>query len=318
MKWLIAVGFVWSLGFINEIQAEVTKPKGVYASAGAMTPAVVGNDNVRGVLIRAKWSDIEISEGHFDFTAIDRQVSPAKAAGKKWSLGVLAGTFAPSWLWSGQDVVTFPAFGGTLAVWWNTRVTDRLRVLAQALADKYGSDTSLALVYVSQMTCNGIEGHFNGVPQSTLIGAGYTVDNFVEAAETTARDFADAFPGKPLAVEYHEILHSNEHASRMMTDLWNDTNLAQRVGAAIWWIDGATNYQPNLLTVLQNFPGDKYAQLIDKSSKLAAFPDGYTAVFDQAKSLGVRYIEPWDYEFVNNLWDSTFQDFNTWTDSVFQ
>jgi hypothetical protein len=40
-------------------------------------------------------------------------------------------------------------------------------------------------------------------------------------------------------------------------------------------------------------------------------------MFSQAKSMGVRYIELWEYEFVNNTYPDAFNDFNTYSNITF-
>jgi len=168
-------------------------------------------------------------------------------------------------------------------------------------------------------------------------------------------------------------------------DLWNDPTLEYRVGAGMWWISGKTSYQPDLVAVLSDFPGDIYGQVIGKSGEGpwkpntsyrrrdirmpdpqlltnafryevivagesgdtqpdwpttngATVEDGtvvwkcrssrfeggdYTSVFAQAKEIGMRYIEPWEWEFkygdnsANGVWNAALTDFNNWADSVY-
>ena len=38
----------------------------------------------------------------------------------------------------------------------------------------------------------------------------------------------------------------------------------------------------------------------------------YSKVFTQAKSLKIKYIEPWNDDFVSHQWDTLLQDFNTY------
>lgn len=44
----------------------------------------------------------------------------------------------------------------------------------------------------------------------------------------------------------------------------------------------------------------------------------YTTIFDQALQLNIRYIELWEYEFVNNTFPQEFEDFNSYVNSNFQ
>jgi len=86
----------------------------------------------------------------------------------------------------------------------------------------------------------------------------------------------------------------------------------------MWWISGKTTYQTDLLEYINNFDGDKYAQVIGRSDQTHRFKDSsYATVFTQAKQLGIRYIEPWPYEFQHSTHDSLISDFNEWADLNF-
>jgi hypothetical protein len=374
-------------------RAQVEKPTGVFSASGATNTAIYDNSALRGVLIRADWSMIEATDDVFNFTFITNQVAAAKAAGKSWSLAVAAGgPGSPAWLTDtgGKAVPYFTYdFHGTstkLPLFWNSTALAELAELAAALGAEFNSDADLKLVYVSQMTANGIEGHLNGIDQTAFTSAGYTATNWINASEATAVAFADAFPDKALAFEVHELFGDETVPETIINDLWNDAALEQRVGAGMWWISGGTTYQPDLVTVLTDFEGDVYGQVIGKSydgawTASTSYPamtfrmptsppstnryryqvliagtsgtseptwpttvnatvsdgsvvwicrpsrfDGgdYTSVFDQAMTIGMRYIEPWEDEFKDTSsggvapeWDSTLAAFNAWADEVF-
>lgn len=304
------------------ITETVQKPKGVFASAGSTSPAVVNHSETRGVLIRAFWKDIESTEGNFNFTAVDNQVNAVKAAGKKYSLSILAGGIgSPDWLITQKNAPYFNyLFRGApykLPLIWDNTVLAYMAKLADKLAEKYNNDSSLMLVYIPQMTANGVEGHLNGFNQTAFAAAGYTETKWIDASLQNAKKFAAVFSKKALAFEVHELFNSVNPPSAIITNLWNDTALHQRVGAAMWWISGNTTYQPNLITVLENFPGDIYCQVIDRSDSAASFPNGdYTKVFEQAKKIKARYIEPWDYEFTISSWNVLFHTFNQYSDTL--
>lgn len=307
----------------NPITTEtVVKPSGIFSSAGSTSNTVLNHSETRGVLIRAFWKDIESQEGHFDFASIDNQINAVKAKGKKYSLSILAGGIgSPDWLITQKNAPFFNyLFRGNpykLPLIWDNTVLTYLGKLAEKLAEKYNSDTSLLLVYIPQMTANGVEGHLNGFNQISFSNAGYTETRWIDASLQNARKFATCFSKKALAFEVHELFGSSAPASSIILNLWNDNTLNHRVGAAMWWISGNTTYQPNLITVLQNFPGDIYCQVIDRSDNTSSFPNGnYSSVFEQAKQLRARYIEPWDYEFGISNWNSTFQNFNHYCDTL--
>ena len=300
----------------------VAKPKGIFSSAGSTSNTVLNHPETRGVLIRAFWKDIETTEGTFNFTSINNQINAVKAKGKKYSLSILAGGIgSPDWLITQRNAPYFNyIFRGLpykLPLIWDNTVLNYLGKLSDKLAEKYNNDSSLLLVYIPQMTANGVEGHLNGFNQTAFTSAGYTETKWIDASLQNAKKFANAFSKKALAFEVHDLFSSTNPASTIITNLWNDNTLNRRVGAAMWWISGNNTYQPNLITVLENFPGDIYCQVIDRSDNTASFPGGdYTKVFEQAKRIKARYIEPWDYEFGTTNWDAIFHNFNLYSDTL--
>jgi len=302
--------------------SNITKPKGLYSSSLGGGNSM-NNSEARGSLIRVKWSELEPQQGVFDFSKIDSQVEIVKAAGKEWSLGLIGGSSSPSWLIDEVGADSFEILFRNEPVIipkiWDVIVNQRLATLAEALANKYNNDSTLTLVYIPQMTSNGLEGHFNGVQSDVLLAAGFTPDLWVESVKETARIFATTFTNKAIAVELHEILQDVSIPERIMNDLWNDPSLEQRVGAAMWWLSGKTSFQTNLVNALTLFPGDIYAQVIGRSDQTDRFEnDDYTTVFEQAKAIGIRYIEPWEYEFVNDTFPVEMKDFNDYVDVLYE
>ena len=176
----------------------------------------------------------------------------------------------------------------------------------------------LSHVYVTQMTLNGVEGHLNGVDMSSFATSGFTAQKWIASAKSTAYKFAQAFPEKPIVFEIHEIDRDTIIPATIMNELYNDPNLCQRIGLGMWWISGKTTYQPGLIDYIEAFQGDKYAQVIGRSDQVQRFKDSlYCTVFAQAKQLGIRYIEPWPYEFQYHTYDSIIRDFNMWADVHF-
>ena len=307
---------------LNNI-VDITKPKGLYTSSFGNETAL-DNDQVNGSLIRVKWSEIEPNKGIYDFSGIEQFREIIKERNLKWSLGILAGGDSPLWLTEsiGADYFEINGINNTvkrIPKIWDTRVNERLALLAEALSDEYNEDEDLVLVYVPQMTANGIEGHFNGVTTDELLDAGLTVENWVNGVKETARIFANAFTKKAIAVEVHDIMEDTSIPNRIMTDLWNEPSLNHRVGAAMWWISGKNIYQPNLVNALIDFPGDIYSQAIGRSDQSSRFENNdYTTIFEQAQTIGIRYMELWEYEFVNNTFPQEFERFNDYANTNFE
>ena len=306
----------------SQTSLNTNKPKGLFSSSFGNESALDHNE-VNGSLIRVKWSEIEPRKGEYDFSIIDQYLAPIKTRGLQWSLGVIAGSNSPNWLIDSLGIEFFEITGFDKSVKkipkiWDPKVNDLFKNLAEALAANYADDQDLVLVYVPQMTANGIEGHFNAVSISDLTDAGLTPDRWINSVKETAKLFASAFSEKAIAVEVHDIMDDTTIPNQIITDLWNDSSLNQRVGAAMWWISGKTTYQSNLIEALTNFPGDIYAQAIGRSDQIERFKDDdYTTMFSQARTIGIRYIELWEYEFVNNTYPEEFNSYNTFTDTAF-
>ena len=335
-----------------------------------LTTTAIANTNARGALIRVRWSDIEpTADGDVVFdkasdprseifkTSLDALVA-ARGAAAKYSLAIIAGPSAPEWLKAECALkvkcenlsITFRGEAKLVPRAWDPYVQQRLEVLAQKVAAKLKSDARLELVYVPQMSANGVEGHFNGNTKESLERQGMSAENWTSASVAIARSFARAFDNKALAFEVHDVLDSHTIPEAILRRLWEAPETQGRVGAAMWWINGQLNYQPKLVEVLKNFPGDKYGQIIGNSSQdcnpnltctdnmgaqwsnygrygIEGQGGGFASVFAQAKELRMRYIEPWNYEF--ETWNESgtdpkrqkiaqaIKDFNSWAESTF-
>ncbi|HEY1012543.1 MAG TPA: hypothetical protein VGE07_07545 [Herpetosiphonaceae bacterium] len=310
--------------------AAVEKPLGVFAASGAQSPAVIGHAQVCGGLIRIPWNVLETAPGVYDWRLVDAAAAQVRAAGKRWSLAVLAGPATPEWLYAapfGAPRIRYLFRGSesAMAPAWHPAARERLRLLALAMADKYADDPSLQLVYVSQMTANGIEGQLpfdrDLLPSgATWAGLGWTADGWVAAVTGISADFAAAFPAKALAVELHYVLNDPAIPRRIGEAVCADPALGGRAGIAIWWLSGRETYQPDLLDYFRGADCDKYGQVIGSSDQPERFPaEGYGALFSQARELGLRYIEPWEQEFTTLCcqWEAEFAEFNRWATGRF-
>lgn len=303
----------------------IEKPIGTFSASGATTSNIYENPNLQGVLVRTTWDIIEPEPGVFDLSSLTNQIATAEANGKAWSLSVNGGGIgSPRWLTEQLNApyvdFTFRGEPGfRLPLFWNETVLQQLAILADRLGQEYAGNPNLKLVYITQMTTNGLEGHLQGVDMNTLRAAGFSDDLWADACLQTTHSFANAFPKKALAFEVHEIDRSAILPTRIMYEIWNDPTLEQRVGIGMWWISGKTSYQPDLIDALTDFPGDIYGQVIGRSNQTERFQnEDYTSVFAQAEAIGMRYIEPWEYEFkygndsASGAWDEIMANFNQW------
>lgn len=311
--------FLPSLGLAQIIK----KPIGCFAGTNGTNNAVLTHKDVRGVLLIEKWADIEPTPGVYDFSKLNSKIDAVQAKGLKYSLAIAGGAFgSPDWLTNTLNI-TYHDFeyqnqNWRLPLWWDSLCYQKLNQLITELGKQYASDSMLSHVYVTQMTVNGIEGHLNGVNMTDFSKDGFSSQKWIDQAYNTTLLFAHAFPVKPIVFEVHEIDKDTIVPSTIINKLYNDESLCNRIGLGMWWISGKTSYQSNLINFIEKFKGDKYAQIIGRSDQEYRFQDSmYSSVFTQAKQLGIRYIEPWPYEFQFQTHDSLMQDFNNWADANF-
>ncbi len=335
----------------SENNASIVKPSGVYTSV--ITAGAVENTHIQGGLVRVRWAELEPTADHYDFSAIEERLA-LLPEGKLWTLAIHGGwssldqsdpdlydankkalldfEMSPAWLESTYGISTFSMeFRGVsvhMPKYWDNIVQQRLSTMLNAVATHYKNDSRLMLVYVPQMTSNGLEGHFNGVPYETLIfAAGIDPaqnnaeqdfeDIWVNAALEASQSTANAFDNKAIAFEVHEIIGRTSIPVRIMNGLLEPV-FESRAGVGMWWISGKNTYQPDLVAALSEYTGDLYGQVISNSSQSDNFANNdYGEVFTQAKALCMRYIEPWNYEFENNTYNDLMDDFNMYTTDYF-
>jgi len=301
----------------------IQRPVGCFVGSNGTNPDAMAHPDARGVLLLDKWSNLEVTPGNFDFTDLDNKIAVVTDANQKYALAIAGGAFgSPAWLVDDLDVdyvdFNYRNQDWRLPLWWDTIVQERLDLLITAIGDRYAQDTFLSHVYVSQMTINGIEGHLNGINMNSFAADGFTADRWTTSAKETTAKFAQAFPNSPIVFEIHEIDRDTVIPATIINELNDSPDLCGRFGLAMWWISGKISYQSDLLEFIGNFEGDKYAQVIGRSDQPQRFQDSlYGTVFTQAKALGIRYIEPWPYEFQHHTHDSLFHDFNIWADANF-
>lgn len=310
-------------GEVFDDDSGIYKPLGTYSDFVG-TGQSLEHEQALGGLVRVSWQELEPSNDVYNWQPILDQVErmDSFSSGKPWSLAIAGGKEAPSWLYDlgveSFNVTTAKFDEIQVPKFWDEQLQSHLADFAVELAARFESDERLILIYLPQMTLNGVEGHFNSVDFDVLENAGLTSERWIKAVKDAAVSFAMAFPSKPIAVELHDILGSSEIPVAIMDELWNDPQLEHRVGVAMWWISGDEQfYQQELLAALERFPGDIYGQVIGRSDQVDRFPEGYPAVFEQAKRIGMRYIEPWDYEFINFTQDEIFADFNGWANRTY-
>jgi hypothetical protein len=76
---------------------------GVFALVGdsaSVLSTSLQNSSVDGISLRQSWSEVEPTDGVYDFTYLDSQVKAARSAGKLVAIAIKAGVGTPAWLFN--------------------------------------------------------------------------------------------------------------------------------------------------------------------------------------------------------------------------
>ena len=166
-----------------------------------------------GIVVNQTWSQLEPSQGMFDFTTLDASLAavdvyntqhPDAPIGVR--LRVFAAYAAPQWAKTlDGPVITVPAnlpsnTGGTLGQWWKPGYRAAWAALQQALASRYDSNPVLREVAVSSCTTLTAEPF---VMAPTAIAAA-TPDGWTTSAQQDCLDgaFSDYAPWTHTAIYY--------------------------------------------------------------------------------------------------------------------
>jgi hypothetical protein len=178
-------------------------------------PALLQNPSVAGLAVRSAWSTLEPSDGTFDWSYLDGQVSAAKAAGKHVSIAVSAPD-TPQWVYdAGAKAIPLidpnpnhSTYGQlfNIPVPWDPIFLDRWTKFLAAFGARYGNEPTVAYVRgATESVTNGWG--FPGVDANNqpLTIYGYTPDKEVMALETVVDATMSAFPHTPLWAEVGSV-----------------------------------------------------------------------------------------------------------------
>jgi hypothetical protein len=189
-----------------------------YYPNGRVDPGVASNPNVTGVLLTYNWRDVEPSDGNYNWSKIDNEISLAVGAGKKIALGITAGSWSPSWLYTeGAQPFSFvwsfgwgytPCSIQQIPLPWDPVFQAKWATFVAALGARYDSNPNVVAVKISGV--NSLEItlpqsvnqpiNLNGSSCTTYNdianwqAAGYTRTLEEGAWNAITADFINAFP----------------------------------------------------------------------------------------------------------------------------
>lgn len=227
------------------------------------------------------WADIEPSKDLFDFSRLDADISIARAAGKKITIGVFTGREAlPSWLpsagvrlWTTQqgDTLIHPADTAFVALW-----KDRVALLGQ----RYDGDPT-----VVQVTICGAAGTLCG-PRYPELPADVTYGELVTNWMQVIDAYIAAFPNTHLNLEVHLTAG---YGTQLPVDLYSRIPGTVAIGPFAEFLSD-TNPQPTspLGMALSTITGGRSFCAFQMVSPLADQIDEAVAL---GRSYGCRYFE---------------------------
>lgn len=308
------------------IAASLSAAASAYGPTGVYSTSVDGNDSnslyskeIQGAVIRVGWSQIEPEEGVFDFSAIDDKVAMVKAAGKKYSLAIAAGPSTPAWLTSSlKSKLTVNTPGGVTQIpKYNEKlVHERLSALAFALAERYDSDPSLALVYTPQMSVDGVKSDFSGNTDAALAKGGFQVAPYWVDVRKTAKAFSDAFREKPIVIDVRSLFKSPSLIREFSGTCSPTKGGTGKIGLSVSWLSGKTGSEKELFDFLAQKTRyknacDVYGQLVGSVSTPNLFANNdITTAIKQARDLGIKYLEVSATDAQNSSLQSALGAFN--------
>ena len=194
--------------FIESTHGRAQIPQGVFSIANLGLPPqdeVLDDPNVDGVTVRLNWSDLEPTEGQYDFSYLDTTLASVNAAGKKALLRIMTQGAKPAWVTTavknaGGLFFSFTSKGKatSIPVFWDPTFLAKKTAMIQALGAHLTNTPGLAIVVAS--FANATSEDWNVPHTSTDItqwqSLGYTSDKLVGAGHTIIDATMAAFPNQ--------------------------------------------------------------------------------------------------------------------------
>lgn len=239
-------------------QGQVTSDvRGIYVVDGISGSSIIGNlltnPSVDGFLIRTAWSAVEPKEGNFSWAWLDHLIAQAAIHGKKVTLGIIAGSMAPSWVYSdGAAKFKFiwdqvgwgprPCSVATIPVPWDPVFQAKWAALVNAFGAHYNSNPAVASIKLTGINSETAETKLPLSNQWTIRSgatscksyndvanwqaAGYTRTRVEDAWTEIAADFHTAFPDKPLEAMLVTGFPPIDDFGNLIREQWQDTRVS--------------------------------------------------------------------------------------------
>ncbi|MFY9269576.1 MAG: beta-galactosidase [Candidatus Manganitrophaceae bacterium] len=177
----------------------------------------ITNPYVDGTAASFSWSELEPTEGDFQWRIVEETIQPWAAAGKKVILGVHTGTVGtigrkvkqatPEWVFSsGARKMKVPD-GTILPIYWDPIYFEKYRNFVKAFAKKYDGDPRIEFIRIGV----GVWGELvverwfprpeNAEMRERWKKAGYDPERWIQTIEKTMEMYREAFQKTPCAIQ---------------------------------------------------------------------------------------------------------------------
>lgn len=300
---------------------EVRPPVGLFVCRGPNpTPEKEVNfPFIDGWLVRPGWDTVEPQEGKYEWAYIDAEIALAKKLRKKITLSVLGGPQTPEWVYkSGAKPFEYTMPVGRkrdakLPLLWDEAYLKAWAKLIAALGKRYDGEGTVVLVHITGATGNGLEMQLPFTPpdRAKWEKVGYTPEKAVRGWKRIIDTFADAFPNKPLDIDIHPVLGSDQVAADVAA--YGSKKLGKRFGLFGGWLSGkdasedrhhagmhalAKQYGPKGFTAWQMVASQTANGSNPKFDNLFA-SRGLKAAVEQGMTWNARYFEIWETDATN-------------------
>ncbi|NMC21190.1 MAG: alpha/beta hydrolase fold domain-containing protein [Thermogutta sp.] len=300
---------------------EVRPPVGLFVCRGpSPTPErEVNFPFIDGWLVRPGWDKVEPQEGNFDWTYIDNEIALAKKLKKRITLCVLGGPQTPDWVYdAGASSFAFRLGANRkygrksdrdvrIPVLWDETYLAKWTALVRELGRRYDREEAVVLIHITGATGNGLEMQlpFGPEDRKNWDRLGYTPEKAIKAWQRIIDAFADAFPSKPLDIDIHPVLGSDEVAAEVAA--YGSKKLAKRFGVFGGWLSGKDASQDrhhagmHALAAIYGPLGFAAFQMIGNETRQPErfAKGGLKAAIEQAMSWNARYFEVWQTDAMN-------------------
>ncbi len=224
--------------------------------------AVLANPDVDGITIRQPWSEIEPSEGNFDFTYLDAAIANCASYGKPVLLRIGTQTAKPEWVndavaTAGGQFFTFTDTGGsqvTIPVFWDPTFLAKKKAMIAAVGAHFAGNTTIKVVAASFANATSEDWNVPHGPTDVAnwLALGYTTEKLLDAGKQIIDATMAAFPNQIVTL----AVGGSGHINGTNLDPTNDYAARAAVAQARADWPGRLNVQKNdLKTTIPPAPG---------------------------------------------------------------